>query len=659
MQIIVVSNCINKPPEIESFDRICVIAGEIIDEDILALDPDNDSISISVFSEVFSTKSSPATLDTISSKSLKFSWQTDCSHVRSTEYQVVFRVTDFPDDGQVSLTRYFTLRIKVIGPPPEILDITKEETALNLTWSPYTCQNASAIEIWRRVDSNNFLLENCATGMPTYSGYERIATVLASDQSFSDNDLIMGAKYCYRLLAIYDNINITESKVSEETCYEFIPAEAPVITNVSVKRTHYSLGEIDIRWMKPFDLDFTVFTGDIVYELYRSKNDESSFEFVKRLTNDTSFLDGGLNTADSIYYYRLLLKVPEILGEEVVDTSATASTVRLTASGAENKVDLAWGADVPWSNYIKDGYHLIYRTEGEAEFIEALDLIDSVRVTEDGFNYEDIGEYLNTPIDNTKTYCYAVMTRGTYGNPKIQSPLENFSQIHCIQPVDSIPPDAPVFVNSGTKCEDIGCTEFEFKNQLYWNNIESGVTYNIYYAPSTADSFLYLTTTKDTFYTDTPDNNARMISFAGCYKIEAIDRAGNVSGLSDVFCFDNCPRYELPNVFTPENNDQCNDLFTAFKVPEGNDIKCGVVDGSRCARFVKSVKFIVYNRWGKQVYNYESDPEKSIYINWNGMDSYAKPLPAGVYYYVAKVIFDVVNPDEAEQDIKGWVHILR
>ncbi len=69
---------------------------------------------------------------------------------------------------------------------------------------------------------------------------------------------------------------------------------------------------------------------------------------------------------------------------------------------------------------------------------------------------------------------------------------------------------------------------------------------------------------------------------AGCYYVTAVDRSGNECP-SNTVCKDNCPYYELPNVFTP-NGDGSNDLFTPFP----------------CPRFVQSVSFVVHNRWGRK-----------------------------------------------------------
>jgi hypothetical protein len=125
-----------------------------------------------------------------------------------------------------------------------------------------------------------------------------------------------------------------------------------------------------------------------------------------------------------------------------------------------------------------------------------------------------------------------------------------------------------------------------------------------------------------------------------------------------MFCFDNCPQYQLPNVFTPGNNDHINDIFSAFREGDGQDNN-GITDNSHCARFVKSVQFSVYNQWGKMIYDYESDSEKTIYIDWGGNNNNGIPVPAGVYFYLARVRFDVVNTKEAIKEIKGWVQVLR
>jgi hypothetical protein len=172
---------------------------------------------------------------------------------------------------------------------------------------------------------------------------------------------------------------------------------------------------------------------------------------------------------------------------------------------------------------------------------------------------------------------------------------------------------------------------------------------------------LYAQNVRDTFYID-----SNLPSYARCYKISAVDRAGNESELSEQYCFDNCPNYELPNVFTP-NGDNCNDFFSAYSGRQSPDENgngpCGPIDLEqqrlKCARFVESVEFVVTNRWGKHVYEYSSGGERSIYIDWDGRDNNGNEVVAGVYYYNAKVTFNVVDPAQKVQNIRGWVQVIR
>ena len=129
----------------------------------------------------------------------------------------------------------------------------------------------------------------------------------------------------------------------------------------------------------------------------------------------------------------------------------------------------------------------------------------------------------------------------------------------------------------------------------------------------------------------------------------------------------------IPNVFTP-NGDGCNALFSAFSDRVAIDEKTGLDPclnvpndeeiATHCARFVDAVNFKVYNRWGKEVFNYSGDRfgqggEKGIYIDWDGRDTQGHELSEGIYYYVATVTYDVVDPTQMKQTLKGWIHLIR
>jgi gliding motility-associated-like protein len=100
---------------------------------------------------------------------------------------------------------------------------------------------------------------------------------------------------------------------------------------------------------------------------------------------------------------------------------------------------------------------------------------------------------------------------------------------------------------------------------------------------------------------------------AGCYSVVAVDLTGNQSSFSAPYCVENCPVFELPNAFTP-NGDGQNDLFKPYR-----------------SRFIETINFTAYNRWGQVVYS-THDPD----INWNGQNTNGKDLSDGVYYYTCE-----------------------
>jgi hypothetical protein len=244
----------------------------------------------------------------------------------------------------------------------------------------------------------------------------------------------------------------------------------------------------------------------------------------------------------------------------------------------------------------------------------------------------------------------------------------------------SLIPPKPADVDCQKYFATTGCNISEvFSNTLNWERpADPGCqvdinSYAIYYAARVGDEFKRLPdVVRDTFFVHT-----NLPSFAGCYKIAAVDRAGNESALSEPLCFDNCPYYELPNVFTP-NGDKCNDVFSAYStrfITQGETVNgdvppivtnCSTISEdqrnnlkSKCARFVRKVNFQVFNRWGGVAYSFESGGERTIYIDWDGRDNGGRELATGTYYYEAQVTFDVVDPAKANRFIKGWVQLIR
>lgn len=124
---------------------------------------------------------------------------------------------------------------------------------------------------------------------------------------------------------------------------------------------------------------------------------------------------------------------------------------------------------------------------------------------------------------------------------------------------------------------------------------------------------------------------------AGCYGVTALDTLGNESDFSNIICLENCPNYNLPNTFTP-NDDGANDLYRP-----------------RINRFISHIELEVFNQWGNKVFETE-DPE----INWDGKNLAGKELTEGVYYYICKVF--EINSDGQEiqvNKLKGHINLIR
>ncbi len=673
MQIII-EDSDNERPEIVVPPDTCVVAGTFLETQIVGTDPEGLPVLLEAFGGPFEFLGSPATFSPsppvyqASPGTLDFTWQTTCGHVRDRPYELQFKVTDThpgPNQGP-KLVDFKTWNVTVVAPAPEGLTATIQPgKVIDLSWDAYDCTNAASIQIWRRVDSYDFTPENCVVGMPEFAGYELIDVVDVGAQSYSDDNLgqllDVGANYCYRLVATFPSPGGGVSYASQEVC-NIILADAPVMTNVDVKTTSETDGTIEVKWQHPFEIDQANFPPPYNYQLFRAEGFGGEENLVSLgTTQDTVFVDSGLNTRDVIYNYRVHLEEAD---GTLIDTSAVASAVRLELKPLVQSIELSWYADVPWSNNTQDyPTHYVYRNRIDEADPGRFELIAEVNANSEGFYFWDDGTFNGVQLNENLEYCYYVTTQGSYGNPSIAEPIVNSSQIACGQPNDRTPPCDPInlAIADGFTCEAIvanqPCNFSAFSNRFTWEKVVDGEceddvrSYNIYFSETGQDgTFNLIDNVATESYT-----HLNLDSFKGCYKVSAVDRSGNESGLTEAICNDNCPYFELPNVFTP-NGDGKNDVFGPFF----DDGTISDFDRSRCARFVEAVNFVVFDRAGNPIYNFNSeDTESSILINWNGRSNDGSELAAGVYFYTADVLFNVLDPKQATKQYKGWVHLMR
>lgn len=644
MQILVL-DCNNRRPRLILPRDTCIVANTELAATIKAEDPDGHSVSIGAESGILEPGFSPrASFGT----SGIFRWQPGCNNVRRQPYQVIFKATDHPPSPNTPLTDIQTWQITVLGPKPTGLTATTAGRSIILNWSDYnlTCSNAKDIIIWRKEGCSDWEPGVCDVGVPDGLGYKEIGRVPVGQTTFTDTqELKKGPRYSYRISAVFPEPSGGQSKASDEICIG-LPLDIPVITHVTVDQTHTSNGQITIKWTAPPEGDSG---NNYKYDLYHftgiKGEDSTRTDSVKLLTlsADTSYIHQNINTLDTGHTYRVLAYTDN--GSPVFDDySELASSVDLIAASGPRSIQLNWDYDVPWANV----QHLIYRQTSPNGLFQ---LIDSLpQSSSNKLVYTDTGTFQNRKLNTDSTYCYYILTVGTYSNPVINilhpDSLANLSQIACAQPTDTTAPCPPVLVIDSIKCENFN-DQLALENKLNWTPVINPATgcdndiaqYKLYFRPNIEGDFTLLATLTADQLSYVHEN---LTSLAGCYYVTALDLLDNESVPSNIVCQDNCVYYELPNIITP-NNDFKNDVLLPFPTP----------------RFVESVEFRVYDRWGVKVF----ERTDNIMLEWDGKSNVkggsADVLPNGMYYYSAKVRFITLDPKNSVKELKGWIKLLK
>ncbi|MBL4578782.1 MAG: gliding motility-associated C-terminal domain-containing protein [Flavobacteriales bacterium] len=620
--------CNNDPPVITAMDT-CVLAGQTINISVNAIDADfvgPDSVTLEASGGPFLLSNSPATFTLASSPPAgqangTLNWQTNCSHVRKQPYGVTFKAEDnHPGPKpEVSLVDYETIGITVIAPAPTGLQSAPNGNYIDLSWDVSTCSGVTAYKIYRRNGSFTGTIDcPCESGVPGFAGYDLLATVtgLNTLNYLDDNNgigLIHGVDYCYRIVACF--ADGAESCASVETCSK-LDLNVPIITHVSVGTTDLSLGRDTLIWSMQQILDTNGFPGPYHYKIYESPDFNSAAQLIAstpvndslQLT-DTIYIHNGINTETVPHSYKVVL----YSDTEIVGSTHIASSIFLSIVSSDDRLDLSWQANVPWTNT----QYFIYRLNDTLNF----DLIDSTSTT----------AFADTGLINGREYCYFIKSVGSYSVTGLIDPIINYSQESCEIPLDKTPPCAPDLVVSPS------CDLQE--NTLTWNNPNNSCAddvmyYNIYYAALFGEELEFLQSVSPATETSLLLSNLK--SIAGCYAISAVDSFSNESVLSDSICVDNCPEYSLPNVFSPDGND-LNDYFIPFPY-----------------KFVDKINMKIYDRWGQLIFE-TNDPD----VNWDGKYyRNNRDVSEGVFYYIAEV--DMIGLHGiVTKTLTGFVHLLR
>ena len=637
MQIEIVA-CDHEPPFVSSIDDTCVMAGEYLQFEVAATDPEGTKIELTAFGGPFEQSINPAIIepDSVSGMgtvSTTFKWQTSCEHVRFEPFTAVFKARDngFP----VRLVDFKTVFILVTAPAPENLEVEALGNGTNLSWEKSLCENATGYKIYRRNGESGWDPGFCETGVPPYTGFqliheaEGINTLDYRDEGFDDG-LVHGIKYCYRVTATF--FDGAESFASNEACAS-LKKDVPIITHVSNDSLNLNSGNALVIWSKPTELDTIQYPGPYKYLLYRNDglvwgSEEKIAEFND--FNDTIYLDQSvnLNTHDGPFSYRVDLESGTV---GYIGSSQEASSIFIRSSPSDSKITLTWFPKVPWEN---DQFIVFRKGPGETDF--------------DSIGLSNLPTYKDEGLVNGEEYCYYIKAIGHYSLAGLIDPIINFSQLLCDVPYDNTPPCKPL-LRVETDCEEIA-NELIIKMPPldscdFYEDCDCDVSwFRIYYSPPGSQDLQLI----DSIDSAEPDStyflHSNLESVVGCYAVDAVDSIGNISEISNIVCvgYDACPPYELPNVFTP-NNDGFNDLF----IP-----KTGTSANPKAN--VDRIDMTIFNRWGNIMYTTE-DPE----INWDGKNqNNNSDCSDGVYYFVCDVYIVTINGIE-KFNIKGAVTLIR
>ena len=647
MQIFIVDECENKPPELEIIDELCVYAGDQVEVSILVDDQNpTQLVRLEASGAPFISTENVAELvegDEFKEAAFEatFRWKTSCEDISDQYYQIIFKAMDNGFSDTSGLATLKILRVKVTGPPPDSLRTEISGDHHLLKWSyPYVCAFAEeeffrGFSIWRSRSSISLTQDSCDNGLEG-TGYEIISFIHNLDNGidfyYEDLDVEAGETYCYRVVPEFAHIsfdgfpyNQVSGQAGNESCIA-VPLHLPYLTLADIRKTGESDGQTRLRWKLYDKENFNSDDFPPPYELRLSwSTDQQNYSEIPGAVFTFDDLNMGL---DSVYdHYALntlerqqhyLLDLYYSTDKLFLGSSLDASTLFLDTDFGDESVRLSYSAEVPWVNQLYE----VYRKDPGAD--------DYQLIAETTQNF-----YTDDNVSNGNEYCYKVASKGNYLFDPANIIL-NYSQELCVIPRDQEAPCAPnLEILSDCDTASLSLPEELIFNHLKWDfeegdcqEIKDIYEYHVYYSPDSTGEYERIFTL-GAEEQKSLDHNAQT-GTAGCYYVTAIDSSLNESLRSNIVCMENCPLYELPNVFTP-NDDGIHDIYTA-----------------RYIRHIYEVDMKIFNQWGQLVFQ-SNDPA----INWDGRNKNGEALAEGVYHYSCRLN---LPGDELRS---GYIHLIR
>ena len=616
----------NNPPKITALRDTCIEAGTSLIKNLTTTDPDKNDVIVTSIGEGFINLQNSLQWASYTPQNRRptpligtITLNTNCNLIRNQPYLFTFKAEDQPPIFD-KLTDFYTWNVKVIAPKVKNFTVSvQNNNEAKLTWDLYNyneCSNRNSnnikIQIIRsRCDSIIFDGTCPEISLPNA---ELLTTLNVNETSYIDKNLVQSTTYYYTIRVIFNDLQGGLSN------WHQVKKITPLKSAALIKSITSLDNQIEIIWKSP--LDTSIYQGKN-YDITLNYKSKESLNF-KSKTINTNNLTGGnfiidVNPNDSIYFVNIT--IADQFGKSY--TSNTLTSVKLNTIAKKSELELTWKQ-----------HQNITTTEYQIFNPKNNTLITKLSVSND-----TVQKFSINNLPNCDSSCAVVKAIAYYCSGENNDTVVFTSNKSC----QLIRAGTTPILNLNiipTICANYSCDKpFPFapySNTIFWNKPKVPLcdypnSFNVYYSETDNYNWKLIGNTIDTNWI-----HSGLSNFAGCYMVKSTNSFGDEGQMSNVVCQDICPCYELPNIISP-NGDDKNELFVPLPEP----------------RFVESVKFKVYNRWGQVVYELEDNNQ--ILIKWD-----AKGISDGVYFYQADVTFSrrAKNADRYKT-LKGWVQVVR